>query len=59
MTRPETRIRNREGNEVRQAKCPGCGMWGDVDDDQWHGRVSLDCPECPYHETHNLNEAPR
>jgi len=31
--------------------CPGCGMVGYLDDDQAHGRVSTDCPNCPFHET--------
>lgn len=33
-----------------QAKCPGCGTWGDVDADQLAGRVSLICPECGWHD---------
>ncbi len=35
--------------------CPGCDLKGKIDDDQFHGRVSIDCPECPYHETHDLS----
>ena len=42
-------------------ECPGCGTWAYLDDDQWHGRVSVDhsgevSPTgaiCQYHETHN------
>jgi hypothetical protein len=43
------------GNDERhlqpQAKCPGCGVWGDVDEDQLTGRVSLVCEEdgCGWH----------
>lgn len=38
-------------------ECPGCGTWAHLDDDQWHGRVSVDhasmgC-ERGYHETHD------
>ena len=38
-------------------ECPGCGTWAYLDDDQWHGRVSVDhasmgC-EGGYHETHD------
>jgi hypothetical protein len=37
--------------------CPGCGQWAYLDDDQWHGRVSVDHASmgCPggYHETHD------
>lgn len=37
-------------------ECP-CGQWAYLDDDQWHGRVSVDhasegCPK-GYHETHD------
>lgn len=35
-------------------KCPGCGLEAIADEDQVNGRVSMDCPECPYHETHNI-----
>lgn len=43
-------------------ECPGCGTWAYLDDDQWHGRVSVDhsgelSPTtgvvCAYHETHD------
>jgi hypothetical protein len=38
-------------------ECPGCGEWAYLDDDQWHGRVSVDHASmgCAggYHETHN------
>ena len=30
------------------AKCPACGAWGDIDDDQLAGRVSLIC-DCGWH----------
>lgn len=42
----------------RLIKCPECGLVGVVDEDQWHGRVSIDCPTegCSYHETHDLSE---
>lgn len=42
-------------------KCPGCGGWGPLDDDQLHGRVSVDhaTDGCPgrYHETHDFASA--
>ena len=25
-----------------------------MDDDQWHGRVSVQCTNCAFHETHNF-----
>lgn len=53
--RPITRTITRDGVQVRQARCPGCDTWADVDEDQWHGRVSMDCVECDYHETHDLS----
>ncbi len=31
--------------------CPGCGSIATIDDDQFRGRVSVDCSECEYHET--------
>jgi hypothetical protein len=42
-------------------ECPGCGQIGELDDDQWHGRVSVDHTSmgCPggYHETHDFAAA--
>jgi hypothetical protein len=39
-------------------ECPGCGEWGQLDDDQMNGRVSVDHASmgCPgkYHETHDF-----
>lgn len=46
----------RDGETVRQIECPGCGVWGDIDEDQYHGRISIDCPECEFHETVNISE---
>ena len=38
-------------------ECPGCGQRTYLDEDQWHGRVSVDhaADGCPgdYHETHD------
>lgn len=53
---------------VWKLRCPVCGVWGEIDDDQLHGRVSIDHtdfvrlksddpPEgfrCTFHETHDL-----
>lgn len=57
----------RDGELVWQLQCPACGHWGDIDDDQLHGRVSVNhgplepgqspeegngCPcGCVFHET--------
>lgn len=38
-----------------QFKCPGCGQWAYMDNDQWHGRVSTMC-DCGYHETHSYKQ---
>lgn len=42
-------------------ECPGCGQWAYLDDDQWHGRVSVDHASqgClgGYHETHDYAQA--
>lgn len=44
----------RDDEAVIQVECPGCKTWADVDTDQFEGRVSMDCPNCEYHETHDL-----
>ncbi len=42
-------------------ECPGCGTWGELDDDQLHGKVSVDHASdgCSggYHETHDFAAA--
>lgn len=49
-----------DGVIVWKVKCPRCLTWGEVDDDQWNGRVSLKCGErflhrpCNWHETVNF-----
>ena len=42
-----------DGQEAYKLKCPKCGEWCYLDDDQFNGRVSTfhDIPECGYHET--------
>lgn len=50
MTKPKVR-----NEKHRLVQCPRCGLVAQVDEDQWHGRVSIDCPDCPYHETHDLS----
>ena len=50
----------RDDQPVWYLCCPGCGLQAEVDDDQLHGRVSIDCPDCAYHETVDLaNTAPK
>ena len=40
-----------DGAEVWYLRCPGCGLVAAADLDQCYGRVSIDCPDCEYHET--------
>lgn len=38
-------------------RCPGCGEWGEIDEDQLRGQVSTWHEEpdgCGYHETHDF-----
>lgn len=54
----ELRYVTRDGARVLQLRCPGCARWGDIDDDQLHGRVSVehnvDDGGCGWHETHDF-----
>ena len=36
--------------------CPGCGLTATIDQDQYEGKVSIQCSECDFHETINLKE---
>lgn len=51
----------RDGQRAFLLECPGCGRLGTLDDDQWHGRVSVDhaADGCTggYHETHDFAAA--
>lgn len=55
---PWMRIRSivSDGRPIWQLECPGCGRWGEIDDDQLHGRVSVDHTDagCTFHETHDF-----
>ena len=50
-----------DGEPVWCLECPGCGQWGELDDYQLHGRVSVDhaTDGCAggYHETHDFSAA--
>lgn len=35
--------------------CPKCTQLGVLDEEQYHGKVSILC-ECGYHETHDLSK---
>lgn len=47
------RVILRDNQATVLARCPGCGSWAELDDDQLHGRVSThhDDPACGWHET--------
>ncbi len=44
-----------DGELIWQLKCPKCGIWGEIDDDQFRGKVSVLCKnkisdkQCGYH----------
>ena len=39
-----------DGKKTNKFKCPNCGTWGYIDNDQFFGRVSILC-DCGFHET--------
>lgn len=43
----------RDGEIQWLLRCPRCRLWADIDADQLVGEISVDCPECSYHETHD------
>jgi len=43
-----------DGVETWKFKCSKCGVWGDIGEDQFSGRVSILHEECGFHETINL-----
>ena len=46
----------RDGKIVWRFRCPHCYRWGDIDDGQLHGRVSIDHTDtgCTFHQTCDL-----
>jgi hypothetical protein len=52
---PKGDLRFDEADKSWNLRCPGCGHWGEIDDDQLHGRVSVDHTDCrcgcTFHET--------
>jgi hypothetical protein len=48
MDATETRTVDRDGLNQGQARCPECGQWADLDQDQLEGSCSLIC-ECGWH----------
>ena len=51
----EVKFVTRGGESVIKFHCPGCGVWGVIDNDQYMGRVSIWC-DCEFHETINLSK---
>lgn len=47
-----------DGKPEKKLRCPKCGVWAYIDDDQFHGRVSLhhDVPGCGFHEYVDLSK---
>ena len=45
----------RDGIDIWKFTCTECGVEGEIDDDQYNGRVSILC-DCGFHETINLSE---
>lgn len=54
--RPETTGATQESFPL--FRCPGCKRSGTIDEDQFHGRVSIQCPfeDCSYHETKDWSQ---
>lgn len=48
--------RSVDGQYVHQLLCPQCGEWGDIDDEQFFGLVSIQ-HECGFHENINLERS--
>lgn len=40
----------RDGKRILKMHCPSCGVWADIDADQFYGRTSILCA-CGWHET--------
>ncbi len=47
----------RDGGIVWKFRCPDCHQWGDIDDDQFRGRVSIDHTDtgCTFHQAYDLH----
>lgn len=45
----ETRTIDRDRKPQKQARCPECDVWGDIDNEQANGDISLICPKCEWY----------
>lgn len=50
MEKFEIRQVNLDNQKTYKLRCPKCGVWGFLDDDQFNGRISILC-DCGFHET--------
>ena len=41
----------RDGKEIWKLLCPACKQWGSIDNDQFNGKISVQCECGNYHET--------
>ena len=57
FARDDLNLVSLDGVLTWKARCPKCHNWGYIDDDQLHGRVSMQCGNegCDFHETHDLS----
>jgi len=44
----------RDGLVVVKFLCPNCSIWGDIDQEQFFGIVSIQC-DCGFHKSINLH----
>jgi hypothetical protein len=54
ITPGRIKIVHLDGVRIWKLQCPQCGQWGEIDEDQLHGRVSVDHSDgekCTFHET--------
>jgi len=50
----KTKLIKRDGGGfIRKLECPKCKIWGEIDNDMYHGNVSIVC-DCGWHETRDL-----
>lgn len=53
---PKIKTKHAGGRSFVEATCPGCNRTSEIDADMYRGRVSMDCSNCEYHETHDLSK---
>lgn len=58
MSRPNNvqKLINASDEVYAVGNCPICTTFASLDIDQFHGRVSIQCENCDYHETHDLSK---